>query len=45
MNAMPAFPVPTVEEFYARQIVTLPDPATGKPEWMLLKKSISRNCK
>ena len=32
MNAMPLFPVSTVEEFYELQTVTLPDPATGKPD-------------
>ncbi|MEH4712499.1 catalase family peroxidase [Enterobacter ludwigii] len=31
MNAMPRFPVSTVEDFYALQNLTLPDPATGKP--------------
>jgi len=31
MNAMPLFPVATVEGFYELQKVSLPDPATGKP--------------
>ncbi|MFK3705455.1 catalase family peroxidase [Klebsiella sp. NPDC088457] len=37
MNAMPLFPVSTVEEFYELQTVTLPDPATGKPNPEKLK--------
>lgn len=32
MNAMPFFPVASVEAFYALQTATLPDPATGKPD-------------
>ncbi len=32
MNAMPLFPVATVEDFYALQNITLPDPVTGKPD-------------
>lgn len=35
---MPVFPPSTVEEFYARQTVALPDPAAGKPELMLFEK-------
>ncbi|WP_338464643.1 catalase family peroxidase [Franconibacter daqui] len=31
MNAMPFFPVSSVESFYELQAATLPDPATGKP--------------
>lgn len=31
MNAMPFFPVDSVEGFYELQVATLPDPATGKP--------------
>ncbi|HEY0208820.1 catalase family peroxidase [Acerihabitans sp.] len=37
MNAMPLFPVSTVEEFYQLQTITLPDPATGKPNPERLK--------
>ncbi|MFE4110186.1 catalase family peroxidase [Kosakonia sp. YIM B13611] len=31
MNAMPFFPVSTVEQFYELQVASLPDAATGKP--------------
>jgi catalase len=37
MNAMPLFPVSTVEAFYELQKVSLPDPATGKPDPAQLK--------
>jgi catalase len=32
MNAMPLFPVATPQAFYAMQLATRPDPATGKPD-------------
>ncbi len=32
MNAMPFFPVRSVEGFYDMQLATRPDPATGKPD-------------
>lgn len=41
MNAMPLFPVSTVEEFYELQKVSLPDPATGKPDPEKLKAFVS----
>ncbi len=31
MNSMPVFPIGTVEAFYAQQLASQPDPATGKP--------------
>ncbi len=43
MNAMPFFPVSTVEQFYALQVASLPDPATGKPNPEKLKAFVQKN--
>ena len=32
MNSMPVFPVATPQAFYAQQVASRPDPATGKPD-------------
>lgn len=43
MNAMPFFPVSTVEQFYALQVASLPDPATGKPRPEKLQTFVQQN--
>ena len=43
MNAMPVFPVATVEAFYGLQQATLPDPATGKPSPEKLKAFVMQH--
>lgn len=43
MNAMPFFPISTVEDFYELQVATLPDPATGKPNPEKFKAFIAKH--
>lgn len=43
MNAMPFFPVSTVEQFYELQVASLPDPATGKPNPEKFKAFVQKN--
>lgn len=43
MNAMPFFPVSTVEQFYELQVASLPDAATGKPDAGKFKAFVQKN--
>ncbi|WP_342320574.1 catalase family peroxidase [Kosakonia sp. BYX6] len=43
MNAMPFFPVASVEGFYELQVATLPDPATGKPNPKKLESFVRKH--
>ncbi|WP_313625443.1 catalase family peroxidase [Kosakonia sp.] len=43
MNAMPFFPVSTVEQFYELQVASLPDAATGKPDAGKFKAFVQNN--
>ncbi|MEB5699405.1 catalase family peroxidase [Klebsiella aerogenes] len=43
MNAMPFFPVSSVESFYALQTATLPDASTGKPNPAKLRAFVSEH--
>lgn len=43
MNAMPFFPVSTVEQFYELQVASLPDTATGKPNAEKFKAFVQKN--
>lgn len=43
MNAMPLFPVATVEGFYELQTASLPNPSTGKPDPQKLKAFVMKH--
>ncbi|QKJ85660.1 catalase [Paramixta manurensis] len=43
MNALPFFPVATVDGFYDQQVASMPDPATGKPNPEKMKAFVTKH--
>lgn len=43
MNAIPFFPVATVQGFYDQQVASRPDPATGKPDPEKIKELLRKH--